>query len=265
MGRRLGQHFLSRKSILDRIARAACGDALSPLAIEIGPGKGALTGPLLEHAARVVAVEVDPYLVHYLRQKFAADLETGRLVLIEGDVLKTDFGGLIREAGGHGVIAGNLPYYITSPILERVFALEGLWDRGVFLVQAEVAARLAAPPGSRTYGYLSVLTQIHARPEILFEVPRTCFHPPPPVDSAVIRLEPRDAAADWNLPDKPDFLRFAAAAFRHKRKTLRNNLVAVYGEERIHSLPESRLRAEQLSVAELAGLYRRLETHCPQA
>jgi 16S rRNA (adenine1518-N6/adenine1519-N6)-dimethyltransferase len=261
VGRRLGQHFLSRKSILDRIACAACGEQCA-LTIEIGPGKGALTSSLLEIAEKVVAIEVDPYLVHYLRQKFSSYLENGRLTLIEGDVLKTDLGLLLRQDGGRGVIAGNLPYYITSPILERVFALEGTWDRAVFLMQAEVAARLAASPGTRDYGYLSVLTQVHARPEIAFEVPRTAFHPPPKVDSAVIRLEPRDTLANWNLPEKTGFLRFAAACFRQKRKTLRNNLAPVYGNERVDTLPEGRLRAEQLSVPQLVDLYRRLEPVC---
>ena len=266
MGRRLGQHFLSRKSILDRIARGACGDAgRCALVIEIGPGKGALTGPLLELASQVVAIEVDPYLVHYLRQKFAGELETGRLTLIEGDVLKTDFAAIIRERGGRSSITGNLPYYITSPILERVFSLEGLWDRAVFLVQAEVAARLAACPGNRSYGYLSVLTQVHADPAILFEVPRASFHPPPKVDSAVIRLEPRDAAASGDLPERSAFLRFAAACFRHKRKTLRNNLAAMYARESIDALAEARLRAEQLSVHELAAVYRKLEPAWPRA
>ena len=253
MARRLGQHFLSRKSILERIAAAACVDH-SELVIEIGPGKGALTAPLLERARKVVAIEVDPYLVHYLRQKFAEPLAEERLELIEGDVLKTDL-----AAWGRAAIAGNLPYYITSPILERVFALGGLWERAVFLVQAEVAARLAASPGSRDYGYLSVLTQLHSSPKILFEVSRTAFHPPPKVDSAVVLLEPRDAAAEWNLPDEAGFLRFASACFRQKRKTLRNNLAPLYGRERLDSIEEGRLRAEQLSVAELAALFHRLE------
>lgn len=256
MARRLGQHFLSRKSILDRIARAACqgleGD-LAPLAIEIGPGKGALTAPLLELASKVVAIEVDPYLVHYLRQKFAAALEAGRLELIEGDVLKTDL-----RAFGPAVIAGNLPYYITSPILEKVFTLGEYWQRAVFLVQAEVAARLAASPGCRDYGYLTVQTQLGSRPEILFEVPRTAFRPPPKVDSAVIRLEPQDGLTELQLRDKAAFLHFAAACFRQKRKTLRNNLAPIYGRERMDAMEEGRLRAEQLSVAELAALYRKL-------
>ena len=128
MGRHLGQHFLSHKSILDRIASAACVNSV-PLVIEIGPGKGGLTESLLERVQKVVAIEVDSYLVHYLHQKFRDQIEEGRLVLIEGDVLRTDLG-----AWGPSVIAGNLPYYITSPILEKIFALEGCWTRAVFLV-----------------------------------------------------------------------------------------------------------------------------------
>lgn len=252
MGRRLGQHFLNRTSILDRIAEAACGDGNSPV-IEIGPGKGALTAPLLERAPKVIAIEVDPVLSHYLRQKFRDALEAGRLELIEGDVLKTDL-----SAWGPAVIAGNLPYYITSPILERVFAMGPMWKRSVFLLQSEVAARLAASPGSRDYGYLSVLAQMHARCEILFQVSRAAFRPPPKVDSAVVLLEPR-AAGELSVADPAAFLRFASACFRQKRKTLRNNLSPAYGRERLDALPEGRLRAEQLSIGELAALYRKLE------
>ncbi len=112
--------------------------------IEIGAGRGALTEPLLERAERVIAIEVDAVLVHYLRQKFHEAIAAGRLELIEGDVLKADF----AAAAERPVIAGNLPYYITSPILERVFNMHGAWERAVFLVQAEVAERIAAGPGS---------------------------------------------------------------------------------------------------------------------
>ncbi|MGD1090652.1 MAG: 16S rRNA (adenine(1518)-N(6)/adenine(1519)-N(6))-dimethyltransferase RsmA [Bryobacteraceae bacterium] len=252
MGRRFGQHFLARKSILERIALAACGEA-TPLAIEIGPGKGALTECLLALASKVIAIEVDPYLVHYLRQKFSETLSSGRLVLIEGDILKTDL-----AAFGPAVIAGNLPYYITSPILAKVFALGSQWKRAVFLVQAEVAARLTAVPGTRDFGYLSVETQLYSNPEILFPVTRAAFHPPPKVDSAIVRLEPRDPA-EFGICDPPAFLRFASACFRHKRKTLRNNLAGLYGADRVGSLVEGRLRAEQLGVAELAALYRKLD------
>lgn len=243
MGRRLGQHFLFRKSILDRIAEAACGERV-PRVIEIGPGKGALTESLLARADKVVAIEIDPHLVHYLQQKFRDRIDQGRLEVIEGDVLSTDFSG--------AVITGNLPYYITSPILEKVFALGELWTRAVFLVQSEVAARLAAKPGTRDFGYLSVQTQVHARPEILFQVPRDAFRPPPKVDSAVVLLERR------NLPEVPDaaaFLKFASLCFRHKRKTLRNNLFPLY---EIAGTEEARLRAEQMSIPQLAALHARI-------
>ena len=174
VGRRLGQHFLTRKSILERIAEAACPgilpEANAPV-IEIGAGRGALTEALLERATKVIAIEVDPVLVHYLQQKFRDVLESGRLELVQSDVLKTDLAALATQAAP--TIAGNLPYYITSPILERVFGLGQRWSRAVFLVQSEVAARLAASPGGREYGYLSVLTQLSARPQVLFEVSRT--------------------------------------------------------------------------------------------
>jgi 16S rRNA (adenine1518-N6/adenine1519-N6)-dimethyltransferase len=243
LGRRFGQHFLSRKSILDRIAEAACGERV-PRVVEIGPGKGALTESLLERADQVVAIEVDPHLVHYLRQKFRDPIEQGRLEVIEGDVLKTDFSG--------SVITGNLPYYITSPILEKVFALKDGWDRAVFLMQLEVAERLAAKPGTRDFGYLTVQTQVHANPEILFAVPRDAFRPPPKVESAVVRLERR------SLPEVPDpaaFLKFASLCFRHKRKTLRNNLTPIY---ELSSMEEGRLRAEQMSIPQLAALHSKL-------
>jgi 16S rRNA (adenine1518-N6/adenine1519-N6)-dimethyltransferase len=222
--------------------------------IEIGPGRGALTEPLLERAERVVAIEVDSVLVHYLRQKFLPAIDAGRLELIEGDVLKTDFTAL----AGWPVIAGNLPYYITSPILERVFRLHGAWERAVFLVQAEVGERIAAGPGSRDFGYLTVLVQTHARAEILFPVGREAFRPQPKVDSAVVRLTPRDAGGYLGIGDVPAFLKFAQHCFRHKRKTLRNNLGAVYGLKAIDALPEGRLRAEQVGLPELAALYHRL-------
>lgn len=247
MGRRFGQHFLAKKSILDRIA-GAC-DAAGSLVIEIGPGKGALTEALLARAGKVVAIEVDPYLVHYLRQKFAGPIDHERLILVEGDVLKTDL-----AQWGPAIVAGNLPYYITSPILEKLFMLGDQWTRAVFMMQAEVAARLAAAPGSRDFGFLSVQTQLFAKPEILFQVARTAFRPPPKVDSAVVRLKP----ARRNLPDHAGFLRFASAAFRQKRKTLRNNLAPVYGKDRVDALPEARLRAEQMSIEALLELYEKL-------
>jgi 16S rRNA (adenine1518-N6/adenine1519-N6)-dimethyltransferase len=246
LGRRFGQHFLSRKSILDRIAEAACGEGV-PRVIEIGAGKGALTESLLERSDKVVAIEVDPHLVHYLRQKFRDAIDQGKLEVIEGDVLKTDFAG--------AVIAGNLPYYITSPILEKVFRLGEGWTRAVFLMQSEVAERLAAKPGTRDFGYLSVQTQVHAHPEILFDVPRDAFRPPPKVESAVVRLERRSLP---EVEDAVSFLKFASLCFRHKRKTLRNNLAPLY---ELASAEEGRLRAEQMSIPQLAALFARISLY----
>ena len=233
----------------------------TPLVIEIGAGRGALTESLLERADKVVAIEVDPVLIHYLRQKFRDALDAGRLVLVESDILKTDLGALIgNDAGGQAVIAGNLPYYITSPILERLFEARGKWSRAVILVQAEVAARIVARPGSRDYGYLSVLVQVQARAERLFEVPRTSFHPPPKVDSAVVRLEPGGTASVTEIIYLPYFLKFAGNCFRYKRKTLRNNLAGLYDRSAVESLVGPKDRAEALSVAELAKLFQALTT-----
>ena len=246
MGSRLGQHFLVRGSILEKIARAACPGRETTV-VEIGPGKGALTQHLLQRADRVIAVEVDPYLVGYLRQKFR---DAPNLTIVENDVLKTDL-----AQWGPAVIAGNLPYYITSPIIERVLAVGDAWLRSVFLTQKEVAERLTAAPGSRDYGYLTVATQVSAATEYLFTVAPAAFQPMPKVDSAVVRLIPR---TDKPVEDLDGFLRFAKLCFHQKRKTLRNNLREAYDAAAAGALPEAGKRAEQLSIEELVSVYRRL-------
>lgn len=240
MGQRLGQHFLIRTSILERIAREVCDEG-EPLVIEIGPGRGALTQFLLPRAQRVIAIEVDPVLAHYVRQKFAS---SGKLEVIEGDVLKTDL-----AQWGPAVIAGNLPYYITSPILEKT--LSASFHRAVFLMQREVAERLMAQPGSRDYGFLSVRSQLLAKVEKLMHVPAGAFQPPPKVDSTVVRLTPSAAAVE----DVEAFLKFAGLCFAMKRKNLRNNLSAY---PKISEMKEGKLRAEQLSIAQLIELWNRL-------
>ncbi len=246
MPRRLGQHFLTSRSILGRIAEAALPDPAWPV-IEIGPGKGALTEQLLQRAAHVYAIEVDTVLVHYLQQKFR---HTPNLDVLNGDVLKTDM-----AQWGPVAVAGNLPYYITSPIVERVLGLGVLLRRAVFLVQKEVAVRLTTGPGSRDYGFLTVQTAVLAEARMLFTVPPGAFQPPPKVDSAVVLLEPRPQPL---VPDVDGFLRFASLCFRQKRKTLRNNLADTFPRDLLAAQPESAERAERLSVAQLADLYRRL-------
>lgn len=243
---KLGQHFLIKGAILERIASAACGRVPDSLIIEIGPGRGALTEKLLKRAPRVIAVEIDPFLAEHVRQRFA---DNPRLEVIEGDVLSTDL-----KQWGRASIAGNLPYYITSPILEKVSCLD--FTRAVFLIQKEVAERLVAVPGNREYGFLTVQTSLYASVCQLFEVKPSAFHPPPKVDSAVVLLEPR--RLDLGIADAADFLRFVGRCFQHKRKTIRNNLADTYGKEVVDVWPEAGLRAEQISIERFAEMYRRL-------
>lgn len=231
--------------MLERIAAAVCPSPQS-LVIEIGPGRGALTARLLKRASRVVAIEVDPYLAAHLRQKFA---DEPRLEVVEADVLDCDL-----TRWGPAPIAGNLPYYITSPILETTVRLPP--PRAVFLIQKEVAGRLVAAPGTREYGYLTVATALFASSRLLFEVKPSAFYPPPKVDSAVVLLEP--AARDLGIGDREGFLRFVGQCFHQKRKTIRNNLAESYGKETIDAWPEAGLRAEQVPFEGFAEMYRRL-------
>jgi 16S rRNA (adenine1518-N6/adenine1519-N6)-dimethyltransferase len=245
---KLGQHFLIRGSVLERIASAACPQRES-LVVEIGPGRGALTERLLASADRVVAIELDSYLAKHLAQSHAAE---PRLQVIEGDGLKIDLG-----QWGPAVVAGNLPYYAATAILERVVELGPVLRCGVFLVQKEVAERITAVPGSRDYGYLSVAMQSLADIELLFEVKPAAFHPPPNVDSAVLRFVSHDRAAEAGITNRQDFLKFVSLCFRQKRKTLRNNLSARYGEV-VDGWPEAGLRAEQIGLESFAEMYRRV-------
>ena len=198
---KLGQHFLIKGAALERIARAACPEGLPQpdLVVEIGPGRGALTERLLRRAARVVAVELDSGLAAHLRLKFSGN---PRLEVVEGDALDTDL-----TQWGPAVIAGNLPYYAATPIVEKTVRLPV--PRAVFLVQKEVAERLVAQPGTRAYGFLTVATAMFAGARLLFEVKPSAFYPPPKVDSAVVLLEPR--ALPSGLDGAQAFLRFCFA------------------------------------------------------
>ena len=220
--------------------------------VEIGPGRGALTEHLLQRARRVVAIELDGELVNYLRDRFASE---PRLEVLHADVLQADL-----ARWGRIPIAGNLPYYITSPILEKTAPL--LAPRAVFLMQQEVAQRLAAAPGTRDYGFLTVQTAIFSRVRYLFAVKPGSFQPPPKVDSAVVMLEPRPGGPA--VPDPAGLIAFAGHCFAHKRKTLRNNLSPVYGKDRIASWPEAALRAEQVPLEGFVAMYRRLLTSDPE-
>jgi 16S rRNA (adenine1518-N6/adenine1519-N6)-dimethyltransferase len=232
---KLGQHFLASGKALERIATAACGEHV-PLVVEIGPGRGALTEKLLGRADRVAAIELDPELAAWLRAQWP------RLELIEANALDVDW-----SQWGAGVLTGNLPYYIATALISKYLRAPGPLSQAVFLIQKEVAERITAKPGNRDYGYFSVECQFLAQAEYLFTVAPGAFRPPPKVESAVIRLTPR---AGIVAPGLDRFLTFVSICFRHKRKTLGNNLRAVYGPH-----PELSRRAEELSVPEFVELY----------
>ncbi len=214
--------------------------------VEIGPGQGALTEFLLKSEAHVHAIELDPEMIARLARRFP---DHPRLTVHHADVLDTDL-----AQWGPAALAGNLPYYITSPILDRIRRARATIASSTLLIQKEVADRVIAKPKSRDYGYLTVVVQSWAEASHLVHVPPAAFRPPPKVDSSVIHLAARpDVPADLD-----EFLKFAGHAFRQKRKNLRNNLNGVYPDAPWDSLAERTLRAEQLTIEELRALWHKL-------
>jgi 16S rRNA (adenine1518-N6/adenine1519-N6)-dimethyltransferase len=262
---RFGQHFLADAHWREQIARAIrvsphsttpAKPAANSCWIEIGAGHGEMTEYLASTGAPVYAVELDQLLVaglQRLTKRFA------KLTVVPGDILKTN---LAAIAAGRRILSyGNLPYYITSPVLHHLFSFADLIDEMHFVIQTEVAHRLAAKPGSKAYGYLSVATQLYTRPEFVFEIPRAAFHPPPEVTSALVTLRFPGERAHLSLHDEARFLDFVKLCFSQKRKTLVNNLRSLAKpalvREALSSLalrPDA--RAEQLSIAQLVALCR---------
>jgi 16S rRNA (adenine1518-N6/adenine1519-N6)-dimethyltransferase len=215
----LSQNFLADVDALEAIL-AISGASPGRRILEIGPGLGFLTGGLLEAGAIVTAVELDRGLAAFLRDRFAPEIEAGRLRLIEGDALDQDLTSLV--APPYDVVA-NLPYHITSPILHRLLGETPRPEQLVLMVQREVAERIAAPPGRMSY--LSVFVQYHARVRVALEVPAAAFEPEPAVESSVIVVEP--FAGDDRLPDaeaEDKLWRLVQAGFRERRKMLHNVL-----------------------------------------
>jgi 16S rRNA (adenine1518-N6/adenine1519-N6)-dimethyltransferase len=251
---KLGQHFLGdltwRKRILQTLSVARGENWL-----EIGSGHGEMTELLARSGARVVAIETDSELAEGLAERSAA---WGDVKVVPGDVLQLD----LRELAGEGGVRvyGNLPYYITSPILRHLFAVVDRISSIDIVIQFEVAERIVALPGRRAHGYLSALCQFYSKPEIVLRIPPGAFRPPPEVNSALVSMTMPGERAVLGIADEPRFLEFLQTCFGQKRKTLRNNLRGIASGPKIEAaLQQNQLpttaRAEELTLKQFAAMY----------
>jgi len=248
----LGQNFLVDPNLARKLI-----DALNPepneTVLEIGPGGGSLTAPLLERTTRLIAVEIDGRLIPYLQERFG-----DRLTLLPADILKIDLTELAQQHGGPLAVIGNLPYYSSSPILFHLLAHRRALSRAVLTLQSEMVDRCCAAPGGKNYGSVSVQLRIFASVRRLFSLSPKVFRPSPQVVSAALEVDFRRPAARLPRADR-DLERVVRAAFSRRRKTLRNSLAAGLGQDAAgRLLAETGLdgsrRAEQLAPAEFVAL-----------
>lgn len=257
-----GQNFLTDARLADRIAELATTPPGGTV-VEIGAGLGALTSALSKRAELVFAIERDRDLVPLLESELAGPIAAGVLEVVEADAKSVDPLPLFARGPRPHVLAGNLPYQITGPLLEKAVGLARFIDRAVYLVQLEVADRVSAKAGSKTYGALSVFVQAQFVPTRAFVVKRGAFHPQPGVDSAVLTLEPRDLPV---AEETPVFRALVSGAFAQRRKKLRNAWSGVTGAdpERIRRAAERAgvdldARGETLDVQQFARMAKELE------
>lgn len=259
----LGQNFLADPVWRERIARAAlalpafmeAAPKPSGVWIEIGAGHGEMTTLLAPHVSRLIAIELDDKLLPRLREQTAS---LSNVTVVSGDVLTLNLPDL---AGGERFrVYGNLPYYITSPIIHQLFEHPDRLDAAFVVVQLEVAERLAAVPGHREYGYLSAFAQFYSQPKILARIPPGAFRPRPKVSSALVALRLPGERAHLGISDEPAFMNFLKGCFAQKRKTLRNNLRLLMEPSDTERAIETAglapsVRAEQLTLAQFARLF----------
>lgn len=248
--KRFGQHFLADSAVIDAIVAAIAprpGEAL----VEIGPGLGAMTQPLLERCGRLTVIELDRDLAAKLRRD-------ARLDVVEADVLTVDFAALAERAGQKLRVVGNLPYNISSPILFHLLPVaERVLDQ-TFMLQKEVVARMAASPGGKDYGRLSVMLQWRYDIESLLDVPPEAFDPPPRVDSAVVRMQPLPQAAGIDAALLGEIV---TVAFSQRRKLLRHTLGRWLEARGANGDFDLQRRAEEVPVAEYLALVARIASH----
>ena len=267
---KLGQNFLADASGALRIVEGL-GDISEATVVEIGPGKAAITDLLARRAKRLIAIEIDKVLAAQLRLRYSR-LE--HVEILEADILAVELKTVLTQRIGplrdlrptkadKVRVIGNLPYYITSDILLRLFAAHEMIDCAVIMVQKEVADRIAAKPGTRDYGLLSATAQLYTRVEKLFTLPPGAFHPPPEVHSTVLRLQMEPRIEELQVDEK-GFDAFLKRIFGQKRKTLFNNLRESYDAERSRAAMKAAglkpdVRAEAVSLEKTAALYRELQ------
>lgn len=243
--KRFGQNFLSDPNIIRKIIdaiRPAAGDRM----VEIGPGLGAMTEPLIERLGQLHVVEIDRDLIARLKTRYGPE----RLTIHEGDALKFDFGTL----GAPLRVVGNLPYNISTPLLFHLAGFAAQVSDMTFMLQKEVVMRMVAEPGSEDYGRLSVMLQYRFRMGRLFDVPPGAFRPAPKVTSSIVRMVPLPAQA-LQAQDEALLGRIVAAAFGQRRKTLRNTLRDFLGEDDFAALGlDAGLRGERLTVADYVAI-----------
>jgi 16S rRNA (adenine1518-N6/adenine1519-N6)-dimethyltransferase len=255
---RLGQHFLNASGWQERILKTLPRPS-GHVWIEIGAGHGEMTRHLAANARRVIAIETDPRLAATLQESVRAHpTEWPGVEIVPGDVLTLD---LAKLAGNDTFcVYGNLPYYITSPILHHLFGYAGQIDSIHIVIQYEVAARIVARPGRREYGYLSAACQFYSHPVIALKIPPGAFRPPPKVHSALVEMTLPGEQQNLRITDPEKLLKFIQRCFGQKRKTLRNNLRAIASDDRIREALESAklrpdARAEQLSLAQFSAIF----------